>query len=82
VAHPVATEPAETAPNGATPRPAGEVALGEGVGERWQLPLVVLIVGMFMSILDISIVTTALPPSRTSSERRPVTHSGWSPPTR
>jgi EmrB/QacA subfamily drug resistance transporter len=61
VAHPVATEPAETAPNGATPRPAGEVALGEGVGERWQLPLVVLIVGMFMSILDISIVTTALP---------------------
>ena len=55
------TEPAETAPNGTTPRPAGEVALGEGVGERWQLPLMVLIIGMFMSILDISIVTTALP---------------------
>ncbi|MDT7713935.1 MAG: hypothetical protein QOG46_2866, partial [Pseudonocardiales bacterium] len=55
------TEPAETPRNGAGPRPAGEVALGDGVGERWQLPLVVLIVGMFMSILDISIVTTALP---------------------
>lgn len=36
-------------------------APGEEVQENWQLPLVVLILGMFMSILDISIVNVALP---------------------
>lgn len=41
--------------------PAGGSALSSGVQERWQLPLVVLIAGMFMSILDISIINVALP---------------------
>jgi EmrB/QacA subfamily drug resistance transporter len=34
---------------------------GDGSRTAWRLPLTVLIVGMFMSILDISIVTVALP---------------------
>ena len=34
---------------------------GDGTATAWRLPLAVLIVGMFMSILDISIVTVALP---------------------
>ncbi len=41
--------------------PSGGAAPGAAVQERWQLPLAVLIVGMFVSILDISIVNVALP---------------------
>jgi EmrB/QacA subfamily drug resistance transporter len=33
----------------------------DDIQERWQLPLVVLIAGTFMSILDISIINVALP---------------------
>ncbi|MGH3697590.1 MAG: DHA2 family efflux MFS transporter permease subunit [Pseudonocardiaceae bacterium] len=50
-----------TPTGGAAASPAGVTALGEAVQERWQLPLAVLIVGMFVSILDISIVNVALP---------------------
>ncbi len=49
-----------TPTGGAAARPA-VTALGDAVQERWQLPLAVLIVGMFVSILDISIVNVALP---------------------
>ncbi|HEY6425088.1 MAG TPA: MDR family MFS transporter [Pseudonocardiaceae bacterium] len=37
----------------------------EGAQARWGLPLVVLIVGMFMSILDTSIVNVAIPTLQT-----------------
>jgi EmrB/QacA subfamily drug resistance transporter len=40
--------------------PAGSTS-SNAVRERWQLPLVVLVAGMFMSILDISIINVALP---------------------
>jgi EmrB/QacA subfamily drug resistance transporter len=44
-----------------TARPAGGLVIELPKTAGWGLPLAVLIVGMFMSILDISIVTTALP---------------------
>ena len=50
-APPAAVEPARA------PAPAPSPALSGG----WGLPLVVLIVGMFMSILDTSIVNVAIP---------------------
>ncbi len=50
-APPAAVEPA------GTPAPASAPVLAGG----WGLPLVVLIVGMFMSILDTSIVNVAIP---------------------
>jgi EmrB/QacA subfamily drug resistance transporter len=48
-------------PNGAAVQPAGGVASGQGVQASWGLPLCVLIVGMFMSVLDTSIVNVAIP---------------------
>lgn len=44
-------------PNGVV-RPAGESA---GTGGGWVAPLVVLVAGMFMSVLDTSIVNVAIP---------------------
>ncbi|MCA1693771.1 MAG: MFS transporter, partial [Actinobacteria bacterium] len=41
-------------------RPAGGVAARQGAGAGWGLPLLVLIVGSFMSILDTSIVNVAI----------------------
>ena len=41
--------------------PSRHSAAGDRTQTAWRLPLTVLIVGMFMSILDISIVTVALP---------------------
>ncbi|MGH3768315.1 MAG: MDR family MFS transporter [Pseudonocardiaceae bacterium] len=65
------TESGPTSSNGLAARPAGGTASSAGAQTQsaqtqsaqtgWALPLAVLIVGMFMSILDISIVTTALP---------------------
>ncbi|HET9256628.1 MAG TPA: DHA2 family efflux MFS transporter permease subunit [Pseudonocardiaceae bacterium] len=55
-----ATEPEATPPNGVSVAPGG-AAHGDGAQTGWMLPLVVLVVGVFMSILDITIVTVALP---------------------
>ena len=61
----VAAPPAPPAPPLPTPRstapppaPATPAPAAQG---GWVLPLVVLIVGMFMSVLDISIVNVAIP---------------------
>jgi EmrB/QacA subfamily drug resistance transporter len=51
--------------NGVIARPAVGRASEGGDQSGWGLPLGVLIVGMFMSILDISIVTVALPTIQT-----------------
>jgi EmrB/QacA subfamily drug resistance transporter len=40
---------------------SGHGTVDDAAGTAWRLPLAVLIVGTFMSILDISIVTVALP---------------------
>jgi EmrB/QacA subfamily drug resistance transporter len=48
-------------PNGVAAQPAGGVASGQGAQAGWGLPLLVLIVGMFMSVLDTSIVNVAIP---------------------
>ncbi|MGB7795493.1 MAG: DHA2 family efflux MFS transporter permease subunit [Pseudonocardiaceae bacterium] len=42
-------------------RPTGGAVGTPGAGAGWGLPLVVLIVGMFMSVLDTSIVNVAIP---------------------
>ncbi len=47
--------------NRLTARPAGTRLGGDDDQAGWRLPLVVLIAGMFMSILDLSIVNVALP---------------------
>src|SRR4051812_9817771 len=53
---PVAPVPKAPAPAAPAPAPAG--------GPSWLLPLMVLVIGMFMSILDTSIVNIALPSIR------------------
>jgi EmrB/QacA subfamily drug resistance transporter len=53
----IGTEPQVSSPNGVVARVASAPAAQAG----WGLPLVVLIVGMFMSILDTSIVNVAIP---------------------
>lgn len=57
MSRPVVTEPVASPPHGR----AGGVAGGAGAQAGWGLPLAVLIAGMFMSILDISIVNVAIP---------------------
>ncbi len=60
---PAVTEPGAS-PNGAAARPvgAGHDSAGDTVPRGgWGLPLAVLIAGMFMSVLDISIVNVAIP---------------------
>ncbi|MDT7596335.1 MAG: hypothetical protein QOJ06_1881, partial [Pseudonocardiales bacterium] len=47
-----------TSPNGAAAQPVGAGARNSG---GWGLPLTVLVAGMFMSVLDISIVNVAIP---------------------
>jgi EmrB/QacA subfamily drug resistance transporter len=53
--------PEVNSPNGVAAQPAGGVAAGRGAQAGWGLPLVVLIIGMFMSVLDTSIVNVAIP---------------------
>ncbi|MGH3513244.1 MAG: MFS transporter, partial [Pseudonocardiaceae bacterium] len=48
-------------PNGAAARPVGSGARNAAVSGGWGLPLAVLVAGMFMSVLDISIVNVAIP---------------------
>ena len=43
------------------PAPPAEAAADGSAGTSWLLPLVVLVIGMFMSVLDTSIVNVALP---------------------
>ena len=54
-APPEARAPVVAAPRAAAPAPAAQP------GGGWGLPLVVLVTGMFMSVLDISIVNVAIP---------------------
>jgi EmrB/QacA subfamily drug resistance transporter len=57
---PAMTEPLAS-PNGVA-RPGGAgAAAGSSPAGGWALPLLVLVVGMFMSVLDTSIVNVALP---------------------
>jgi EmrB/QacA subfamily drug resistance transporter len=62
------TQPAVTesaaSPNGAASWPGGSGSGSTGTtasGGRWGLPLAVLIAGMFMSLLDTSIINVAIP---------------------
>jgi EmrB/QacA subfamily drug resistance transporter len=50
-----------TSPDGVATQPAHEVAPGRRAQAGWGLPLIVLIIGMFMSVLDTSIVNVAIP---------------------
>ncbi|MGH3777480.1 MAG: MDR family MFS transporter [Pseudonocardiaceae bacterium] len=52
---------AEASPNGPPPRGAPAAGAQQRSAPGWGLPLAVLIAGMFMSILDISIVNVAIP---------------------
>jgi EmrB/QacA subfamily drug resistance transporter len=55
---PAATGPDGGGPGGTATRPAPATP---AAGRGWGLPLVVLIIGMFMSVLDTSIVNVAIP---------------------
>ncbi|MBV9011725.1 MAG: DHA2 family efflux MFS transporter permease subunit [Pseudonocardiales bacterium] len=55
------TGPGATSPDGAATRPARGVVSGGGTQAGWGLPLIVLVIGMFMSVLDTSIVNVAIP---------------------
>jgi EmrB/QacA subfamily drug resistance transporter len=50
-----------TSPDGVATQPARGVASGRRAQAGWGLPLIVLIIGMFMSVLDTSIVNVAIP---------------------
>ncbi|MDQ3904994.1 MAG: MFS transporter, partial [Actinomycetota bacterium] len=50
-----------SSPTTATGRPVDAAAARQGAETRWGLPLLVLIIGMFMSVLDTSIVNVAIP---------------------
>ncbi|MBV9312996.1 MAG: DHA2 family efflux MFS transporter permease subunit [Pseudonocardia sp.] len=55
------------APHGHTPVPAAPVPAAPAGKQtaKWGLPLVVLVVGMFMSVLDTSIINVAIPTMQT-----------------
>ncbi len=55
------TPPAVTQSSGGTPNAAGGVASDGTAPASWQLLLVVLVAGMFMSVLDVNIVNVAIP---------------------
>ncbi|MGH3831606.1 MAG: DHA2 family efflux MFS transporter permease subunit [Pseudonocardiaceae bacterium] len=50
-----------SSPNGVAVRPARGAVSGPSAQAGWGLPLVVLVIGMFMSVLDSSIVNVAIP---------------------
>ncbi|HZS21612.1 MAG TPA: DHA2 family efflux MFS transporter permease subunit [Pseudonocardiaceae bacterium] len=50
-----------SSPARATARPTAAAAARQDVQSGWGLPLLVLIIGMFMSVLDTSIVNVAIP---------------------
>jgi EmrB/QacA subfamily drug resistance transporter len=50
-----------SSPVRATAQPAGAAAVSREAQNGWGLPLLVLIIGMFMSVLDTSIVNVAIP---------------------
>ena len=72
--------PAEPPSNGARPVSTGTEA-EPAPGPGWGLPLAVLIVGMFMSILDLSIVNVAIRRSARISVPTSRASSGSVPPT-
>ena len=59
-ATPVAAKPAGQGPNRRGPA-AGEPLAASTYTDKWGLPLAVVVVGMFMSVLDTSIVNVAIP---------------------
>src|SRR3954465_4953022 len=59
---PRAAAPAPPAPAAAPPAPPAPAPPAPPPSDRgWGVPLAVLIVGMFMSVLDISIINVAIP---------------------
>ncbi|MGH3784581.1 MAG: MFS transporter, partial [Pseudonocardiaceae bacterium] len=58
---PPAVANSAASPNGAVARPVGAGARNVASSGGWGLPLAVLVAGMFMSVLDISIVNVAIP---------------------
>ena len=52
-------------PNGVAAQPAGGGVSRQDSQGAWGLPLIVLIIGMFMSVLDTSIVNVAIPTIQT-----------------
>ncbi|MBV9162714.1 MAG: DHA2 family efflux MFS transporter permease subunit [Pseudonocardiales bacterium] len=62
-AQPAATNPGPevNSPNGVASTPPRGVVPGRSVRAGWGLPLIVLVIGMFMSVLDSSIVNVAIP---------------------
>ncbi|MGH3781026.1 MAG: DHA2 family efflux MFS transporter permease subunit [Pseudonocardiaceae bacterium] len=52
-------------PNGVAAQPVGGTASRKVAPAGWGLPLMVLIIGMFMSVLDTSIVNVAIPTIQT-----------------
>src|SRR5689334_17115301 len=62
---PTTTAP-RTAPTTAPPRPQAPAAPGASSDNSWVGPLCILIVGMFMSVLDTSIVNIAIPRMQTA----------------
>ncbi len=58
-------EPEVSSPNGVAAQPAGGGVSRQDSQAAWGLPLIVLIIGMFMSVLDTSIVNVAIPTIQT-----------------
>ena len=54
-----------SSPNGVAAQPAGGGVSRKDSQAAWGLPLIVLIIGMFMSVLDTSIVNVAIPTIQT-----------------
>ena len=54
-----------SSPNGVAAQPAGGGVSRQDSQAVWGLPLIVLIIGMFMSVLDTSIVNVAIPTIQT-----------------
>ncbi|MGH3534738.1 MAG: DHA2 family efflux MFS transporter permease subunit [Pseudonocardiaceae bacterium] len=54
-----------SSPNGVAAQPAGGGVSRQDSQAAWGLPLIVLIIGMFMSVLDTSIVNVAIPTIQT-----------------
>src|SRR6185312_1802265 len=50
-----------SSPNRVAAQATGGAAVGQSAQGGWGLPLLVLIIGMFMSVLDTSIVNVAIP---------------------
>ena len=63
---PAPPAPAPPAPAAAPPEQAPQAGAQRAAGNNWIIPLGVLIIGMFMSVLDTSIVNVAIPKMQTA----------------